>query len=51
MKGNAKVIAALNEALQEELLAINQYFYTQRCARTGSMRRSPNSSRNSRLTR
>jgi bacterioferritin len=26
MKGNAKVIAALNEALQEELLAINQYF-------------------------
>jgi bacterioferritin len=26
MKGNAKVIAALNEALKEELLAINQYF-------------------------
>jgi bacterioferritin len=26
MKGNPKVIAALNEALQEELLAINQYF-------------------------
>jgi bacterioferritin len=26
MKGNAKVIAALNEALQEELHAINQYF-------------------------
>jgi bacterioferritin len=26
MKGNAKVIAALNVALQEELLAINQYF-------------------------
>jgi bacterioferritin len=26
MKGNAKVIAALNEALQEELMAINQYF-------------------------
>jgi bacterioferritin len=26
MKGNAKVIAALNEALQEELRAINQYF-------------------------
>ena len=26
MKGSAKVIAALNEALQEELLAINQYF-------------------------
>ena len=26
MKGNAKVIAALNEVLQEELLAINQYF-------------------------
>ena len=26
MKGNAKVIAALNGALQEELLAINQYF-------------------------
>jgi bacterioferritin len=26
MKGNAKVIAALNEGLQEELLAINQYF-------------------------
>jgi bacterioferritin len=26
MKGNAKVIAVLNEALQEELLAINQYF-------------------------
>jgi bacterioferritin len=26
MKGNSKVIAALNEALQEELLAINQYF-------------------------
>jgi bacterioferritin len=26
MKGNAKVIATLNEALQEELLAINQYF-------------------------
>jgi bacterioferritin len=26
MKGNAKVIAALNEALREELLAINQYF-------------------------
>lgn len=26
MKGNVKVIAALNEALQEELLAINQYF-------------------------
>jgi bacterioferritin len=26
MKGNTKVIAALNEALQEELLAINQYF-------------------------
>src|SRR3982751_2068798 len=26
MKGNAKVIAALNEALREELMAINQYF-------------------------
>jgi len=26
MKGNAKVIAALNEALREELSAINQYF-------------------------
>ncbi len=26
MKGNPEVIAALNEALQEELLAINQYF-------------------------
>jgi bacterioferritin len=26
MKGSAKVIAALNEALQEELMAINQYF-------------------------
>ena len=26
MKGSVKVIAALNEALQEELLAINQYF-------------------------
>ncbi|HVJ04365.1 MAG TPA: bacterioferritin [Candidatus Saccharimonadales bacterium] len=26
MKGNEKVIAVLNEALQEELLAINQYF-------------------------
>jgi bacterioferritin len=26
MKGNAKVIAVLNGALQEELLAINQYF-------------------------
>ena len=26
MQGNAKVIAALNEALREELMAINQYF-------------------------
>lgn len=26
MKGNAKVIAALNQALREELTAINQYF-------------------------
>jgi bacterioferritin len=26
MKGNPKVIAALNEALREELMAINQYF-------------------------
>ncbi len=26
MKGNEKVIASLNEALTEELLAINQYF-------------------------
>ena len=26
MKGNPKVIAALNLALKEELLAINQYF-------------------------
>jgi len=26
MKGNPKVIAALNDALREELLAINQYF-------------------------
>ena len=26
MQGNPKVVAALNEALQEELLAINQYF-------------------------
>ena len=26
MQGNPKVIAALNEALKEELLAINQYF-------------------------
>ena len=26
MKGNPKVIAALNEALKEELMAINQYF-------------------------
>lgn len=26
MQGNPKVIAALNEALREELLAINQYF-------------------------
>ncbi len=32
MKGNAKVIAVLNEALQEELLAINQYFiHTEMC--------------------
>jgi bacterioferritin len=26
MKGNTKVIAALNQALKEELMAINQYF-------------------------
>ena len=26
MKGNPKVIAALNEALKEELTAISQYF-------------------------
>ena len=26
MKGNPKVVAALNEALKEELMAINQYF-------------------------
>src|SRR5919206_4357974 len=26
MQGNPKVIAALNEALKEELMAINQYF-------------------------
>jgi bacterioferritin len=26
MKGNAKVVAALQEALREELIAINQYF-------------------------
>ena len=26
MQGNPKVIAALNKALQEELMAINQYF-------------------------
>jgi len=26
MKGNPKIIAALNQALREELLAINQYF-------------------------
>src|ERR1043166_9644742 len=26
MKGNSKVIAVLNEALTEELMAINQYF-------------------------
>lgn len=26
MKGSPKVIAALNEALREELMAINQYF-------------------------
>ena len=26
MQGNAKVLAALNEALKEELMAINQYF-------------------------
>src|ERR1041385_8040216 len=26
MKGNPKVIALLNEALKEELMAINQYF-------------------------
>lgn len=33
MKGNAKVIAVLHEALQEELLAINQYFlHSEMCA-------------------
>ena len=26
MKGSPKIIGALNEALKEELLAINQYF-------------------------
>ncbi|HSW38016.1 MAG TPA: bacterioferritin, partial [Acidobacteriota bacterium] len=26
MKGNAEVLACLNEALGEELMAVNQYF-------------------------
>jgi len=37
MQGNPKVIALLNEALKEELAAINQYLSIPRCARTGTM--------------
>jgi hypothetical protein len=36
MKGNEKVIAALNEALHEELTAINQYFlHSEMCENWG----------------
>jgi bacterioferritin len=39
MRGNEKVIAALNEALREELTAINQYFlHSEMCASWGYRR-------------
>jgi hypothetical protein len=51
MKGDSKVIEFLNEALKNELTAINQYWLHYRCSTIWASKSLPNMSGMNRLTR